>query len=264
MLNWQHTQYICVNLHILTLKYTLDIPNYGNHRSVQTWLINVLHIIRKWEALALVKCKRAGNPGLCWVSWLCTTSASESQWRALCSCGVGAWGWEKFKATASQGFLQSQTSRNACQQGLMSYVPFPSPSALDKGMRDKNVLWLLLLSCSHSTAQQRCTGDTAAEAMKMQMSTWSIKKLKQASPCCTRNLLWKHFWEWHLIFIKRENNFYSVGQSKPWQKKGFIQFLSIVFVWQCYPKQTASLALHFLKWEPERLLAVHVLDYFYF
>lgn len=44
----------------------------------------------------------------------------------------------------------------------------------------------------------------------------------------------------------------------------FIQFFSIVFVWQCYPKLTTSLALPFLKWEPERLLAVHVLDYFYF
>lgn len=42
----------------------------------------------------------------------------------------------------------------------------------------------------------------------------------------------------------------------------FIQFFSIVFVWQCYPKLTTSLALPFLKWEPERLLAVHVLDYF--
>lgn len=108
------------------------------------------------------------------------------------------------------------------------------------------------------------TGDTAVEAMKLQMSTWTIQKLKQASSCCTRNLHWKHFWEWHLIFIKSGYDFISVGQSKPGQNKYFMQFFSIVFVWQCYPKLTASLALHFLKWEPESLLAVHVLNYFYF
>lgn len=229
-----------------------------------TFVINVLHTIRKWEVLALVNCKRAADPGLCWVSWLSTTSVSESQWSALCACAVGAWGWEKFKTTASQGFLQSQTSRNACQQGLMYYVPFPSPSSPDEGIRDKNELWWLLLSCSHITAQQRCTDDPAAEAMKMQMSTQTTQKLKQASPCCTRNLLRKHFWKWHLIFIKSGYNFISAGQSKPGQKKCFIQFFSIDSVWQCYSKLTTSFELHFLKWKPEKLLAVHVLDYFYF
>lgn len=179
-----------------------------------TYFTNVLHTIRKWKALALVKCKRADDPGLYWVSWLCSTSVSESQWRALCACSVGAWGWEKFKATASQGFLQSQTSRNLCQQGLTSYLP-SLLLLLDKGMRDKDVLGLLLLGCSRTTAQQRCTGDTAAEAMEMQMSTQIIQKLTQASLYCTRNLLWKHFWEWHLIFIKSGCNFISVGQSKP-------------------------------------------------
>lgn len=188
------------------------------------------------------------------------TSASESQWRTLCACALGAWAWDKFKATASQGFLQSQRSRYACQQGLMSFVPFPSSSAQDKGMRDNNVLWFLLLSCSHITAQQRST----TEAMKMQMSTWTVQRLKQASPCCTGNLLQKHFWEWNLIFIKSGYNFISVRQSKPEKKKCFIQFFSIVFVWKCYLKLTASLALHFLKWEPESLLAVHGLNYFYF
>lgn len=122
-----------------------------------TYVINVLHITRKWEALALVKCKRADDPGLCWASWLYTTSVSERQWRVLCPSAVGAWGWDKIKATASQGFLQSQMSRNACQQGLTSYVPFPSPSVLHKGVRDKNVLWLSPdLQSHYSTAKICC------------------------------------------------------------------------------------------------------------
>lgn len=178
-----------------------------------TYVTNVLHTIRKWKALSLVKCKRADDPGLCWVSWLCSTSVCECQWRALCACAVGAWGWEKFKATASQGFLQSQTSRNLSARTDMPSA-FPSPSALNKAVRDKDVLGLLLLGCSDTTAQQRCTGDMAAEAMEM--STQTIQKLKKASPYCTLlNLLWKHFWEWHLISIKSRRNFISVGQSKP-------------------------------------------------
>lgn len=57
-----------------------------------TCFINVVHTVVKREALTLVKCKGAEDPGVCWVSWLCTTSAGETQRRALCVCAAGARG----------------------------------------------------------------------------------------------------------------------------------------------------------------------------
>lgn len=48
-----------------------------------TCFINVLHTIVTGEALTLVKRKGAGDPGLFWVSCLCTTSVVKAG-KGLC------------------------------------------------------------------------------------------------------------------------------------------------------------------------------------
>lgn len=115
--------------------------------------INVLHNIIKWEALTLVKWREeriqvsAGRAG-------CTQLLLGKAWRALCACAMSAWGEVQGNSTtriSATSYLQKCLPAGIDAPCVFSFPFCPKT-------RDKNVLWLLFLSCGHTATRCKCWG----------------------------------------------------------------------------------------------------------
>lgn len=115
---------VCVNLYILTLKYTLDIANYGNHISVLTWLMLLMFCTPSesgrhypwWNARELMIQVSAGWAGC---AALLSVSASEGL------CVPVLWVHEVEKSSRQQHHKDFYSPRppETCQQGLTCHLP---------------------------------------------------------------------------------------------------------------------------------------------